>query len=69
MNKKKTNDDNYELRKDGLRLKFKVNVYMGNELVKPSELRKLTINNINVNRIVNEVVDRITDKNGALKAS
>ena len=69
MNKKKTNDDNYELRKDGLRLKFKVNVYMGNELVKPSELRKLTINNINVNRIVNDVVDRITDKNGALKAS
>lgn len=69
MNKKKTNDDNYELRKDGLRLKFKVNVYMGNELVKPSELRKLTINNINVNRIVNDVVERITDKNGALKAS
>ena len=50
-------------------MKFKVNVYMGNELVKPSELRKLTINNINVNRIVNDVVDRITDKNGALKAS
>lgn len=50
-------------------MEFKVNVYMGNELIKPSELRNVTICNTNVNRIVNDVVERIADNNEARRAS
>ena len=39
-------------------MEIKVRVFIGEKLVEPSELSKVVIKNPNVDRIVNDIVDR-----------
>ena len=46
-------------------MEIKVRLFIDNKLVEPSELSKIVIKNPNVDRIVNDIVDR---KNNPKKA-
>ena len=40
-------------------MEFKVRIFLGEQQVAPSELPKITISNPTIDRIVNDIVDRV----------
>ena len=41
-------------------MEFKVQIFIGEQQVEPSEMSKITISNPTIDRIVNDIVDRVS---------